>query len=61
MLAELIRQALTRRTTTGTYFANYKCGKCGFSMKITNENPDRIGPILDIALGHACKPRPKAL
>ncbi|MEV7581607.1 hypothetical protein [Streptomyces erythrochromogenes] len=61
MLAELIRRARTRRTTTRTHSANYQCGRCGLSMKITNQNPDRIGPILDIALAHACKPQPKAL
>ncbi|WP_331745551.1 hypothetical protein [Streptomyces virginiae] len=59
MHAELIRQALTRLTTP-MKTATFKCHKCGLSMKIT-EYPDRIGPILDVALTHACKPKAKAL
>ncbi|GAA1552665.1 hypothetical protein [Streptomyces globosus] len=59
MLAEMIRQALTRLTTP-MKTATFKCYKCGLSMKIT-DYPDRIGPLLDVALAHAGKPRPKAL
>ncbi|WP_168714104.1 hypothetical protein [Streptomyces sp. A1136] len=58
-MLELIRQALTRLTTP-MKTATFKCHKCGLSMKIT-DYPDRIGPLLDVALAHACKPRPKAL
>ncbi|MEW1639296.1 hypothetical protein AB0469_35240 [Streptomyces sp. NPDC093801] len=59
MLAEMIRQALSRLTTP-MKTATFKCRKCGLSMKIT-DYPDRIGPILDVALAHACKPKPKTL
>lgn len=59
MLADLIRQAFTRLTTP-MKSATYKCDRCGLSMKIT-DYPDRIGPILDVALAHACKPKAKAL
>ncbi|WP_329449092.1 hypothetical protein OG906_41185 (plasmid) [Streptomyces sp. NBC_01426] len=59
MLAELIRRALGCLTTP-MKTAQFECHKCGLSMKIT-DYPDRIGPILDTALTHACEPEAKAL
>ncbi|MFD6113876.1 hypothetical protein ACFWG0_27735 [Streptomyces yangpuensis] len=59
MLAERIRQAFTRLTTP-MQTATYKCHKCGLSVKITNY-PDRIEPLLDLALTHRCKPPAKTL
>ncbi|MGW0999221.1 hypothetical protein ACWD5V_39340 [Streptomyces sp. NPDC002523] len=59
MLTNLIRRILTRLTAP-MKTATYSCGKCGLKVKVT-DYPDRVGRVLDMAIGHSCKPKPKTL
>ncbi|MFF9638743.1 hypothetical protein ACF1D2_29715 [Streptomyces bacillaris] len=55
----VIRKILTRLTTP-LKTASYACGKCGFTVEVT-DYPDRVDRALDIGLTHTCRPKPKTL
>ncbi|MEV8103150.1 hypothetical protein [Streptomyces sp. NPDC088135] len=55
----LIRKILTRLTTP-LKSASYSCGKCGLKVEVT-DSPDRVFRVIDMAISHNCKPRPKTL
>ncbi|GGZ83423.1 hypothetical protein [Streptomyces rubiginosohelvolus] len=59
MLTDLIRRIITRLTTP-LKSASYSCGKCGLKVEVTDD-ADRVSRVLDMALGHTCKPQPKTL
>lgn len=59
MLTDLIRRIITLLTTP-LKSASYSCGKCGLTVKVTDD-PDRVGRVLDMALAHNCKPPAKTL
>ncbi|MDX3025356.1 hypothetical protein [Streptomyces acidiscabies] len=58
-LADLVRRAVMRLTTP-LKSASYKCGKCGLQVDVT-DYPDQVMNIIEMAIGHACKPRAKTL
>ncbi|WP_435059517.1 hypothetical protein [Streptomyces sp. bgisy060] len=59
MLTDLIRRILTRLTTP-LKTASYSCGKCGLKVEVT-DYPDRVINVIEMAIGHNCKPKPKTL
>lgn len=56
ILDDLIRRAV-KRLTTPLKSASYKCG---LQVDVT-DYPDQVMNIMDMAIGHACKPPAKTL
>lgn len=59
IIDDLIRRAV-KRLTTPLKTASYKCGKCGLEVDVT-DYPDQVMNIIEMAIGHTCKPTAKTL